>query len=83
MNRHQRHRPRIEMIESDREQTLLIDGGQAMQAWETDLMHRSADCSADTAHVSSKSAWDSASPHCGSPAPRRPRVTPWSRSTRE
>ena len=43
MNRHQRHRPRIELIESDREQTLLIDGGQAMQAWETDLMHRSAD----------------------------------------
>ncbi len=43
MNRHQRHRPRIELIESDREQTLLIDGGQAMQAWETDLMHRSAE----------------------------------------
>ena len=43
MNRHQLHRPRIELIESDREQTLLIDGGQAMQAWETDLMHRSAD----------------------------------------
>src|SRR6188508_868505 len=43
MNRHQNDRPRIELIESDREQTLLIDGGQAMQAWETDLMHRSAD----------------------------------------
>ena len=43
MNRHQRHQPLIEMIESGHEQTLLIDGGQAMQAWETDLMHRSAD----------------------------------------
>ena len=37
-------RPRIELVETEAgETTLLIDGGQAMQAWETDLMWRSAD----------------------------------------
>jgi spermidine synthase len=43
MSIHQPERPEIELIETDGEQTLLIDGGQAMQAWEVDLMHRSAD----------------------------------------
>lgn len=36
--------PEIELVETDTgETTLLIDGGQAMQAWEQDLMWRSAD----------------------------------------
>lgn len=44
MNRHQGAEPHIELVEThDGETTLLIDGGQAMQAWETDLMWRSAD----------------------------------------
>jgi len=43
MTTHQPERPRIELVERGDERTLLIDGGQAMQAWETDLMHRSAD----------------------------------------
>jgi predicted methyltransferase len=42
-NPHQRDDPRIELVEDRGETTLLIDGGQAMQAWETDLMWRSAD----------------------------------------
>jgi hypothetical protein len=33
----------IEFVESSGETTLLIDGGQAMQGWEADLMRRSAD----------------------------------------
>src|SRR4029077_9383471 len=33
----------IEFVESFEETTLLIDGGQAMQAWEADLMRRSGD----------------------------------------
>ena len=33
----------IEFVESGDEMTLLIDGGQAMQGWEADLMRRSAD----------------------------------------
>ena len=33
----------IEFVESVNETTLLIDGGQAMQAWEADLMRRSGD----------------------------------------
>ncbi|MCA1692433.1 MAG: class I SAM-dependent methyltransferase [Actinobacteria bacterium] len=36
--------PDIELVETDTgETTLLIDGGQAMQAWEQDLMWRSSD----------------------------------------
>lgn len=36
--------PEIELVtEPDGATTLYIDGGQAMQAWELDLMHRSAD----------------------------------------
>ena len=35
--------PRVELVEQSGETTLLIDGGQAMQAWERDLMRRSAD----------------------------------------
>jgi predicted methyltransferase len=35
--------PTISLIEQDGEVTLSIDGGQAMQAWERDLMHQSAD----------------------------------------
>jgi spermidine synthase len=38
------HDPRIEMVETrDGEVTLAIDGGQAMQAWERELMNASAD----------------------------------------
>lgn len=33
----------IEFVESAGEMTLLIDGGQAMQGWEADLMRRSGD----------------------------------------
>jgi hypothetical protein len=33
----------IEFVESVNETTLLIDGGQAMQGWEADLMRRSGD----------------------------------------
>lgn len=33
----------IEFVESAGETTLLIDGGQAMQGWEADLMRRSGD----------------------------------------
>jgi hypothetical protein len=33
----------IELVEQSGEITLLINGGQAMQAWETDLMQESAD----------------------------------------
>jgi spermidine synthase len=44
MSRHQHDNPHIELVETqDGETTLLIDGGQAMQAWEADLMWRSAD----------------------------------------
>lgn len=40
----QQENPAIELVETEGgETTLLIDGGQAMQAWETDLMWRSAD----------------------------------------
>jgi predicted methyltransferase len=36
--------PRIELVEDPSgETTLLIDGGQAMQGWERELMHASAD----------------------------------------
>jgi spermidine synthase len=35
--------PQIELVEDASETTLLIDGGQAMQAWERELMHESAD----------------------------------------
>lgn len=35
--------PRIELVKKDGEVTLLIDGVQAMQAWERELMWRSAD----------------------------------------
>jgi spermidine synthase len=35
--------PAIELVERDGELTLSIDGGQAMQAWERELMHQSAD----------------------------------------
>jgi spermidine synthase len=42
-NPHQREDAAIELVETGAETTLLIDGGQAMQAWETDLMWRSAD----------------------------------------
>lgn len=34
--------PAIELIETADETTLMIDGGQAMQAWECYLMHESA-----------------------------------------
>jgi predicted methyltransferase len=34
---------KIELVEGDGETTLYIDGGQAMQAWERELMWRSAD----------------------------------------
>jgi predicted methyltransferase len=33
----------VEFVESVNETTLLIDGGQAMQGWEADLMRRSGD----------------------------------------
>lgn len=40
----QQENPAIELVETEGgETTLLIDGGQAMQGWETDLMWRSAD----------------------------------------
>ena len=35
--------PDVTLIDRDGEVTLSIDGGQAMQAWERDLMHASAD----------------------------------------
>lgn len=35
--------PRIELVESEGEVSLLIDGAQAMQAWERELMNESAD----------------------------------------
>lgn len=35
--------PTITLVETDGELTLSIAGGQAMQAWERDLMHASAD----------------------------------------
>ena len=34
---------KIELVEKEGEVTLYIDGGQAMQAWERELMWRSAD----------------------------------------
>lgn len=40
---HQNENPEITLVETESETTLLIDGGQAMQAWETELMWRSAD----------------------------------------
>jgi spermidine synthase len=36
-------KPDIRLVDNDGEQTLLIDGHQAMQAWERDLMMASAD----------------------------------------
>lgn len=41
--RHQNENPDISLVETASERTLLIDGGQAMQAWETEIMWRSAD----------------------------------------
>lgn len=35
--------PQIELIDRDGEVTLTIDGDQAMQGWEHELMRRSAD----------------------------------------
>lgn len=35
--------PKIELVEGNGETTLYIDGGQAMQAWEVELMQESAD----------------------------------------
>ena len=35
--------PEIELVEVNGESTLFIEGGQAMQAWEADLMRESAD----------------------------------------
>ena len=35
--------PTITLVDDHGEVTLSIDGGQAMQAWERDLMHESAD----------------------------------------
>jgi predicted methyltransferase len=44
MTTHQPESPKIELVETvDGEVTLLIDGGQAMQGWERDLMNDSAD----------------------------------------
>lgn len=40
---HQNENPEIALVETGSETTLMIDGGQAMQAWETEIMWRSAD----------------------------------------
>ncbi|MEU5426163.1 class I SAM-dependent methyltransferase [Streptomyces olivoreticuli] len=45
-----RTRPAIELIEHDGEVTLSIDGEQAMQAWERDLMWASADMLCEHGH---------------------------------
>ncbi|MGK5640701.1 class I SAM-dependent methyltransferase [Streptomyces sp. URMC 126] len=46
----QRSSPAIELVEHDGEVTLSIDGEQAMQAWERDLMWASADMLCEYGH---------------------------------